>query len=214
MTVEHAAQRARLWGYVDSLTKPTRVPVNRDNGTTTYATVPSLWEQSTDVLTEGTRSPVCGSSTSERAPLDLKLMMIRSAIMTATRSALLRRHQQPAQTVPTQIRQLAVLAIAEPDRLPDHAERFGQWATALAQYLTDAHITTSVRLRNSACVRCGARQSLADSPDGPVVTSALVVDFSNGYVRACRCLICGSTWFRGQDLLDLAEALGCTPISA
>ena len=214
MSVEHAAHRDRLWQAVDSLTKPTRVSVNRDNGTTTHATIPSLLDQADDMLatSAGISQRV---NAFDRAPCDLGLLSIRISIVVSTRTSLLSRRLTPAETVPGMVRQLAAHVVThEPERLAAHIERFSEWARLLTSHLATERHVSAVHLRSSSCPKCSARQSVTVGPDGTlVVMPVLLIDFRDGYVRAATCLACRHAWFRGVELEQLASLLGCPAVA-
>lgn len=183
-------------------------------------TIPSLWDQSTTALTGGETSNN-GAGTKplrERSPADLDLIEIRTLIRDTTRTELHKRghhtpHQPDGTPTPfttTEIHTLAQHVTTEnPDQLWWWEYRFAQWSRLLENYLHIAeHKAKPVRLRNTACPRCDARQYVTDD-DEPMVVPALIVDFSpDGYVRACECLNCGMAWFRGEQLEQLAAEIG------
>lgn len=232
---------ARIWTAVDSITKPTRVPVRRADdpewlthirlstdevscsllayraATAPWGTIPSLWDQSSNALTHGNETQERpGGNQAERAPCDIDLMEIRAIIRETTELELFRRHQPRTGDVPQRIRRLAATVIThEPAELWWWEYRFASWARLLATYLRalDASVKP-VRLRNSACPLCKTRQVTVESDYGPVVVPALVIDFRDGYVRAAECSACGASWFRGEDLMTLADTLtGVTQVA-
>lgn len=201
----------------------------RTAGTAVWADVPSLWEQSTIALDGSETQTARGSKPlRERSIADLDLMEIRALIRDTTRRELELRNVHTAQLAngrsrefdTKELRHLASLVIKEGRSrlagagvdLPDlefWRYRFEQWGRLLETYLNAAEREARpVRLRNSACPECGARQVVLD-PDGErTVAPALVIDFRDGYVRAAECSQCGAAWFRGPDLEALADALG------
>lgn len=201
--------RTALWQSVDLLTKSTRVQVVRNDYTatwTSWATVPSLWQQTSDPL--ATAGGVgAGTDPHDRAPCDLGLLTIRDDIETTVRHELhrLAPGEVVRATVPGQIRHWASTVIAhDPDRLETHAARAERWVSLLTARVAAERTTQPMRIRRSACPNCGASQSVVHGTDadGPTVVPSLVVDARNGRAR---CLTCGQTWFPPE----LAALLGC-----
>jgi hypothetical protein len=230
----------QLWAAVAKLTQPTRVMLARDEedaawiyeldgscsvaayraATGRWAEVPSLWQQSVDALTNGSEGGLGSKPLRERSPADLDLMEIRSIIRGTTRHELERLGCKTArgkngERVPfdqKEMRSLASLVIAkEPDELWWWTYRFESWGRLLEGHLQAVERKAKpMRLRNSACPACSAKQVTIEGEDGPIVVPALVVDFtSDGYARACECLACGHAWFRGEQMEELASDLGC-----
>jgi hypothetical protein len=196
----------------------------------TWATIPSLWEQSTIAL-HGGEVQASGHGSKplrERSIADLDLMEIRSLIRDTTRRELEQRNvpvpatrdRRQADFDPGEIRTLASKVIAEGNSTIAHAttdgldwwrHRFEQWGRLLETYLRTAeHAARPVRLRNAPCPDCGTRQVRVDVDGEAVVVPAIVIDFRDGYIRAAECSACGAAWFRGPDLQALADALGVT----
>lgn len=192
----------------------------REAATTRWATVPSLWDQSTVALTGGEIGGGDSKPLRERSPADLDLMEIRALIRDTTRHELEARGAKTGkypngERVPfqqTEMRALAVLVGAEPDGLWWWVYRFDQWGRLLETYLHAAeHHPNTTRLRNTACPECAARHATVETEDGMKVVPALCIDFtSDGYVRAAECSNCGHAWFRGREMERLAEQVGCS----
>jgi len=243
VTAAQGNPTAALWQAADRLTKPTRVQVtravDRDGRdalaagswgvcdvtayravTTHWGTIPSLWEQAVAALYDG-GGEIGGSGSKplrERSPADCDLMEIMALIRGTTRHELGQwaPERRVPRVVPSQIRRLASVVVArDSEHLWWWTYRIEQWARLLETYL---HATERearpMRLRNSRCPKCGARQMTIEGEDGPKVVPALVVDFtSDGYARACECLGCGHAWFRGTQMEELASDLGCILVS-
>lgn len=204
--------------------------------TTHHAEIPSLWDQSTMALYGAEIAPGRGSKPlRERSLADLDLMEIRALIRDTARDHLeawgepVERRDYPTAFDGTHIRHFASLALTKtsnPTRcsicrstedIPWWTYRFEQWGRLLETYLRAVEVQgRPIRLRNSPCPDCGTRQVTVNQegqvtqerdPDNMVVP-ALVIDFRDGYVRAASCSMCGSAWFRGPDLEQLAEVLG------
>lgn len=188
--------------------------------TQTHALIPSLWDQSTtalhgtEIATDRGNKPL-----RERTIADLDLMEIRSIIRDTTRRELetrgTRTHGTQGVFNPHEIRALASLITA--DTKADHAwwqYRFDQWGRLLETYLHAAeHQARPVRLRNAPCPNCRTRQITIDQDGEQVVAPPLIIDFRDGYIRAAECSHCGHTWFRGDQLEELARALGCPDLT-
>jgi hypothetical protein len=211
-----AEEVAQIWAGVDELTKVSTVAIERDDGTRTYAKIPSLWEQSNVAISGRADVNVRTGSAAERSPVDLNLLEVRSLIRNTTQRAIRTRQQIPRPGVPAQLRQLASLVVGEaPDRHWWWAYRFPSWARLLRTYLDLSERTPMpVRLRGSACPSCGTRQVSTESDDGLVIVPALVIDFRQGFVRAAECAACHAHWWRGAELEALAVALGMPLLGA
>lgn len=184
--------------------------MRRDDGSTTHALVPSLWQQATEATRASSEQGARGGSASERNIVDLTLLEARSLICERTAAWLRARSLTPSSKgTAAQIRQLAAHVVThDVDELWWWEYRFGSWARLLQTLLaTSARKPQSVRLRNSACPQCSARQVTIESDDGPLVAPALRVDFRDGYVRAAQCSSCEAMWWRGDDLARLADLL-------
>jgi len=205
-----------IWSAVNQVTLPSKQEIHRDDGTSTWATVMSLWDQANDRLFAGKQGEGGSGSLSERNLLDLDLMEIRAIIAETTAAELHKREQQPRPTTPGQIRQLAAHVIGyEPDELWWWEYRFTSWARQLATHLQAyQREARDVRLRNSACPECQARQVVIERDIGPVVEPALVITFREGHVRAAECTACAFIWWRGAELEALAVQLGMAPLEA
>lgn len=199
---------------VDALTQETKQPVERDDGTTTYATVPSLWHQATTALYARNKSDGNGGPAArERNLVDFDLMEVHSLIAAMVERELGLRDPgllKRRTTVPSRMRALASYVVAhEPDQLWWWEYRFASWARLLSNYLhLGERRPSAVRLRNAACPHCGLRQVVVETTEGERVVPALVIEFSQGLVQAARCGGCGATWWRGVELEQLADALG------
>jgi len=199
-----------IWVGVDALTMPSKRSVIDKEGATWHE-VPSLWDQSTDALYGGAiGDSVRMGSSSERSPLDVTLMEMRSTIAETTRrEAQLRHIEINAEFDPKLMRTVAAYVIGhEPDQCWWYEYRFSSWARALGAYLhAYEHTPKDVRLRNAPCPDCGTRQVIKDEGEGPVYVGAILIDFHDGNVRAAQCCHCGKIWWRGPDLEQLAALL-------
>lgn len=222
-----------LWEAVDQITKPTTRRLFRTDGewlreladdpaatvcdvaayraaTVTHASVPSLWAQAEMALTTGAdETGRGGSRLAERTPADLDLMEMMATVKDVVALQLQGRRIKARATVPEQCRQLAAhVAGHEPDHVEWWTFRFAQWARGLAHYLKAVDTGPKpVRLRNAACPLCKTRQVTIDTDLGPVVAPPLLVDFTGGFIRAAQCTACSGTWWRGDDLMQLADLL-------
>lgn len=185
-----------------------------------HGTVPSLWVQAEMALTAGKEAPAGNPSPlAARTPADLDLMEIMLQIREAiglqfapkARENVAGREQLriPSKDVPAQLRRLAAHIIGhEPDHVEWWTFRISQWARALSVYLRAIECGPKpVRLRNAACPLCHTRQMTIESDNGPIVVPPLLIDFQNGAIRAATCEACGATWWRGDQLHELADAL-------
>lgn len=203
-----------IWRPVDELTLQSKRAIIRLDGSTTWAVVPSLWDQSSEALFGNNRSEAMRQSNAgERLPIDVTLMEIRSVIAETTRAELAQRRIHPRGlrlgfTPPfevNEIRQLASTLLAQPDLADEFERRFSSWARMLATYLQAYDRTPhAVTLRNSPCPSCGIAQVIVDDD---LVQPAILIDFHDGKVRAAQCRACGALWWRGPQLEQLAALL-------
>lgn len=223
-----------LWDAVDAITKPSMRQVTRDDApewlvelaedatltrcdvrsyraaTTNWGTQPSLWMQAEQALTTGTEAGGTGKSPlRERSPADLDLMETMLTIRESMSWQLTGRGITPKPGMQAQMRQLAAHVVTnEPQHVQWWTYRFEQWERVLAVYLRAIDTgPRPVRLRNSSCPKCHVAQVTVETDSGPIVAPALVIDFVNGWIRAAECTACGASWFRGDDLGQLAEQL-------
>lgn len=211
-------QDERATGTVDAGAKNPRIAYRVPrNGlaryaalTRSHATIPSLWDQSTDALAASNTDQAEGSSGSvHRAPCDVDLMETRAQIADTIRAHLIDRRLRPRATVPTQARQLAAhIAGHEPDQVPSWAHRFEQWVRVLAVHLQAVQQQHSRRIRGAACPDCGARTVTVTTAGERSVVPTIVIDFHDGYIRAAQCSACGVTLaWRGEQMWQLADRL-------
>lgn len=223
---------AELWSAVDQLTKATHIRIERHRDAdelaeatahlsfclvadprygASHGVVPSLWEQAEIALETGREQQTAGGGAplAERSPADLDLMEQMLTIRETMPYQLAGRGITPRATIPEQIRQLAAhIATHEPQHVEWWAYRLGQWARLLGTYLHAIDVgPRPVRLRNAPCPLCKTRQVTLDTDQGPVVTGPILVDFVNGWIRAATCTACTATWWRGDELNELADAL-------
>jgi hypothetical protein len=173
------------------------------------ATIPSLWDQSSDALTTGSEASEGRSRSVHRTPCDVDLMEIRALIRETTSHELAKRQITAKPTVPDQLRQLAAhVAGHEPDRLWWWEYRMSAWARLLGTYLQAVQTQPKPRrLRNASCPECKIRQTIIESDYGPVSVPPLLIDFKDGLIRAAECTGCGAAWFRGDELVHLARLI-------
>lgn len=228
-----------IWASVDAITEARRVPVERAAdpdwllemanhrgygvcdvaahaaATARWATIGSLWDQSTTALTTGSEQTGGGRPLRERSPADLDLMEIRSIIKHTTRLELAQRGVPapktskglPAEFQVRELRRLASLTTQDPDDVWWWEYRFAQWSRLLETYLHAVERQAKpVRLR-APCPLCKTRQMRVDVDGEAMVVAPLLIDFRDGWIRAATCQACGATWFRGDQLGELAGLL-------
>lgn len=178
-----------------------------------HVTVPSLWDQSTWALFGGEVSAEGGGKPArERSPADLQLLETRAQIAEAVRDKATKLGEKPTSApfrARDELRHLASLIIAnDPDSLDLWEYRIAQWGRVLENYLNiREHEAKPVRLRGAACPVCRTRRVIVEQDGERVEQPAIVIDFHQGYVRAGVCTACGHSWFRGEQLEELAELL-------
>lgn len=203
---------------VSRLTEPVDLPIQMDDGTTSYGTVPSLWDMAEDALAMGSETSDVIVSRPHRSPIDLNLMEIRKTIAEFTQHELQRFHREHgtpldlAVPMPAQIQALAGAAITwEKDELDFWAHRFGQWMRVIANYLEPVNRANRMR---SPCPRCLVDRVRVDFGMGEVLAYPILIRMHHDRVihyAQCQNADCGATWFRGDALHQLAEELAGTP---
>lgn len=188
------------------------------------ATVPALWDQAVQALGLGSENAGGGGSTAplrERSPADLNLMEILSQVREAVReeSARLGHPLPGGQTVGTvQIRAFASTLRTD---LDGWGQKFALWGRAIENYL---HVLRDeprpFRLRSTPCPLCRiewirVNEQGRATVGGEYLARPIKVDFAGDRMRAAICEACGTAWFRGADLHQLAALIGCeTPDTA
>lgn len=249
---------ALLCSAVDQLTKPRHTRLIRDDGTTEWTTVPSLWWQLEDAAVGmGDAGGGHGSSTRYRTPGSIECLQLFSDIRDTVVDALISHDQKPRtagepQTVvwaaqrkraaarlqreaeatygitdltplpaipqlwrvlvPDSLRALAsILAgIGDTDLTAWWTERVRSWCRQITNTLRLTEQPQPRRIRDTACPTCQATHVTLDQGSGPERVPALLIDFHGALVRAASCSACGSNWFRGEELLALADMLDAT----
>lgn len=207
MIDQHRAEIDQLRAAVDHLTQPSRREVVRDDGTVTPAWLPSLWDQTRQIVR---RSDAAGiSSATIPSPIDLDLTAARAVIAAYVKRELYRRKVKPMTSTPNQLRQLATYVEArELDNLWWHSYRYSSWARMLSGYIAEStRSPRAIRLRNTSCPNCQAHNVTVDSDDGPIVVSPILITFEAEIVRHAQCTACEFTWPRGAELESLAVSV-------
>lgn len=114
--------------------------------------------------------------------------------------------------VPDSLRALASLlaAVADDDLTAWWTERVRSWSRQITNTLRLSEQPQPRRIRDTACPTCAATHVTLDQGSGPERVPALLIDFHGALIRAASCSACGSNWFRGSELLDLADMLDAT----
>lgn len=207
---------ADLGRAVDGLIKPRRTRLLRDAGGkvwTDWADIPSLWDQLQGAVAVGTERREGGGSR-YKTPLDIDAMELRHTILELVADALTGHDKPTTGTLPEQVRRLAatIREIPDDDLTDWWTRQFGSFNRWISTALHLHNEPQPRRIRDTACPNCQATHVTVPGPDGPERVPALLIDFVTGAdgrsrVRAATCSICLATWWRGQDLLDLAERL-------
>lgn len=192
-----------LHAAVAELTAPRHTRVHHDGGGYRWLTTPSLWDQ----LGEATRAStetVNGRSSVHRLPIDAELVDLQQEITITCRDALYGLGLRPRSNVPEALRLLATTNGIDHDTWTSYIRRFTHRATralGLAGPMPR-------RIRGASCPDCDTTRTQITSTDGePQTVPPLLIDFTDGLVRAVTCTACGATWFRGTDLIELADTL-------
>lgn len=199
---------AALNKAVDRLVKPRRTRLLRDGGTTIWATIPSLIAQLDAEIGTGTARREGGGSR-YRTPLDLDVMELRHTIRETINDALIAHGQKLRPDTAASIRLLAVTvtAVADDDLTEwwtDELEKFARQITNTL-HLNDEPQPRGIR--GASCPACGADHVTRTEAGETVHDPALTITFTGHLVRAAECHACLTTFWRGEGLLALADAL-------
>lgn len=203
-----------LWAAVDELTKPRHVKLVRDDDTTDWTTLPSLWWQLEDALRTGLENGSHSSGSKYRIPLNIDALQLAGDIEDITMDALTGHDVKPRGALPESLRALAsaVIAAVDDDLTGWWVYRIRSWARQIDHVLRLTEQPQPRRIRDTRCPTCQATHvTLIAGVDGTERVPALLIDFADGMIRAASCSACGSTWFRGDALLALTDQLGEQP---
>jgi hypothetical protein len=198
-----------LWAAVDELTKPRHVRLLRDGGSSDWTTLPSLWWQLEEAAANGAESNGTGRGSRYRTPIDLDCLELATSIRDVTVDALAGHDQKPRSTLPDSVRALAsvVTAVNDDDLTGWWTYRVRSWCR---QIQTALHLTEQPqprRIRDTRCPTCQATHVTIVVDGEAQRVPALLIDFADRLIRAASCTACGSSWFRGEALLALADEL-------
>jgi hypothetical protein len=115
--------------------------------------------------------------------------------------------------VPASLRHLAsiVTAIGDEDLIGWWIYRVTSWSRQIIHVLRLEEAPQPRRIRDTSCPMCAATHVTTRNPDGEKIREpALLIDFTDGMVRAASCSACGASWFRGDALVDLADLIATT----
>ena len=210
-----------LWAAVDALTKPRHVKLLRDHGASDWTTVPSLWWQLEDAAAGvGDAGGEGGSPSRYRSPGSIDCLDLYYDVRETVVDALVSYGRKPEMLtqpfqilVPESLRSLASVLIAQQDDLEWWAWRVSSWGHRITVTLRLLNQPQPRRIRDTACPTCQATHVTLDQGSGPERVPALLIDFHGSLVRAASCSACGSNWFRGDELLELADLLDATRAS-
>lgn len=208
-----------LWAAVDGLVNPRPVRLFRDAGTADWTSVPALWRQLVESVGTGSRRG--GRSTSRAwSPVDLECMELAATIRETVVDALTGHDERPVTVgqkparvlLPESLRHLAsvVTATQDDDLAGWWVYRVRSWTRQISHVLQLEIDPQPRRIRDTSCPECQASHVTLPGQDGPERVPALLIDFTDGYVRAASCTACGAAWFRGQSLVDLADLIEAT----
>jgi uncharacterized protein with PIN domain len=202
-----------LWPNVDSLTKPTRHRLTRDDGATDWADVPSLWDQLSQCIATGSEGG-SRAKPGSKPPVDTESLALRLEIEWLIAGGchdhgLKVDRDEPADTrVPKDIRRLAsaIVTKANPAAVTAATTQLGKWAHRIRTTIGDG-TKPARRLRGHRCITCGTEGLRIRNSDGDTtIVPPLMLTFSDdGQVRCATCEACGVVYWRGDDLHRLAE---------
>jgi len=196
----------RAWCSISEYRRAAQIASDQ---TLAYGHIPALWDQATWALTTGSEQSAGGSSPlRERSPADLALMETMADIREAVQAQLEGRGVKSIGNVPADMRRLASTlgTLGVQEHIDWWTWRFECWTRVLRTHLNALdHQPRDVYLRNTACPQCATRQVTIDRDGEPRVVPAILIDFTDGWIRAATCQACGHAWFRGDALGELAN---------
>jgi hypothetical protein len=209
-----------LWVAVDELTRPRHVRLWRDDGTTEWTTVPSLWWQLEDAAAGmGDAGGGAGSPSKYRSPGSIECLQLYYDVRDTVVDALTSYDRKPAMLtepfhilVPESLRSLASVLITADDDLEWWAGCVRSWCRQIINVLRLTEQPPRRRIRDTVCPTCGAIHIRVDErgepdPEGEFRVPALEITFNNRLVYKAACSACGSEWYRGDPLIALADLL-------
>jgi hypothetical protein len=208
-----------LWCAVDGLVETRQLKLLRDTGTDDWTTIPALWRQLVEAIGTGPRR---GGRANTRTwtPLDLECMELAATIRETIVDALTGHDQRPLTIgnrparvlVPESLRRLAsvITATLDDDLTSWWTYRVNSWSRQITHTLQLEQESQPRRIRDTACPACNATHATQTGPDGPERVPALLIDFTGTLIRAATCTACGTSWFRGDGLLSLADLIAAT----
>jgi len=215
-----------LWAAVDALVAPRHVKLWRDvdgRSWSEWTTIPSLWWQlEEDTLALGDAGGGGSRSNSYRSPANLDCLQLWADVHDTIADALtghdaltleLLASTSPLRlNTPPALRRLAniVTTVNDDDFTGYWTERITSWARQITTLLRLTEQPQPRRIRDTSCPTCQATHVTIDTDSGPERVPALLIDFHGTLVRAASCTACGSNWFRGDGLLELADLVAAT----
>ncbi len=198
-----------LWHWTDRLTKPVKHRLMRESGHTEHLTLPSLLDQLEDDL--GSTSGASGrSKPGSRPPLNMTALSLLGELEVVLVDAIVGEGlEKRSNTLAEKLRQITahLVSTAEPDVVDWWAHLVRGWCAEVQGCLPGEDEGASQRpIRGMCCPDCQT-WTVERVADGMLYRdAALVLVFSNRYVRHALCRSCGASWMRGDPLLELAES--------
>lgn len=192
-----------LWAAVDGLSLPTQHPIRRDDGSTTWQTVESVWLQLVDAVISGQGSARRGKQES-KPPLDAEALslklVIEGTVSDACMSYALERHHDTAKD----IRRLAseVLRMMDPDLTGWWVDTINSWTRqAITVISSDPDRDKQWAM---ACPNC--RTHFVYDPEDGTRRPVIRVKVNNGLTRWVECIECGWQITRAEMMDRVREA--------
>jgi hypothetical protein len=207
----------RLLAAVDALIQRQRMKVPRDDGTDTWTTLPSLWEQLERATAySGTGSG--GHGGKARIPISADVVTLVIEIAATLAEAVMEHAGQSKREVPGNLRLLASKIVGDPDAdVPWWINQLEKWRSRAREALR-LDPQRPRWARGTRCPECSAATITAKHEGETVVRPALSIhwagpdgeDYSpddQWRVRAVVCDACSTAWFRGSDLDSLVDQM-------
>lgn len=198
-----------LWKWCDRLTLPVKHRLVREDGHTEHLTLPPLLDQLESDL-DATGSSSSRSKPGSRAPLNVTALSLLGEIEVVVVDAIVGEYlEKRSNTLAEKLRQITahLVSTAEPDVVDWWAHLVKGWAAEVQGCLPGEDEGASQRpIRGMPCPDCQT-WTVERVADGLVYRDpALMLVFSNRYVRHALCRSCGASWMRGDPLLELADS--------
>jgi hypothetical protein len=202
---------------VDALIQGERMKITREDSTTEYKSVPSLWEQLEGAV------PYSGNGGSavakSKPPITTGVVALLIEITDAAIEGVNELAGENRRTTPANLRAIAAALAGknEPDVTAWWTEKIREWVRS-ARGLLRLDPDRPRYARGTRCPQCGSKTVTSTIDGENVRTPALAINWAapeghttthtndhDWHVRAIECKACDSVWWRGADLDQLVQ---------